>query len=110
MLTCGKGASPGELLIEAARRNNTDLLQEVIDGIGNAEKAAVLLNETKTVLGNYIYHEAALRGNCTSLSSSVLSLPLLALMPISSQSLKAFIRAMLWRGVRLRTTLTDSYR
>jgi hypothetical protein len=24
----------------------------------------VLLNETKTVLGNYIYHEAALRGNC----------------------------------------------
>ena len=64
MLTCVKGASPGEVLIEAARRNNTDLLQEVIDGIGNAEKAAVLLNETKSVLGNYIYHEAALRGNC----------------------------------------------
>lgn len=58
-----EGASPGELLIEAARRNNTDLLQEVIDGIGNAEKAAVLLNETKTAMGNYIYHEAALRGN-----------------------------------------------
>jgi len=59
-----KGAKPGELLIEAARRNNTDLLQEVIDGAGSAEKAAALLNETKTVLGNYVYHEAALRGNC----------------------------------------------
>lgn len=64
MLTCAKGASHGELLIEAARRNNTDLLQEVINEVGNAEKAAVLLNETKTVLGNYLYHEAALRGNC----------------------------------------------
>jgi hypothetical protein len=63
-----KGASPGELLIEAARRNNTDLLQEIIDGCGSAEKAAVLLNETKTVLGNYIYHEAALRGNCAYIS------------------------------------------
>jgi hypothetical protein len=39
-------------------------LKEVIDGCGSTEKAAVLLNETKTVLGNYIYHEAALRGNC----------------------------------------------
>lgn len=58
-----EGAKPGELLIEAARRNNTDLLQEVIDSAGSAEKAAILLNETKTVLGNYIYHEAALRGN-----------------------------------------------
>jgi hypothetical protein len=83
MLTCGKGASSGELLIEAARRNNTDLLQEVIDGIGNADKAAVLLNETKTVLGNYIYHEAALRGNCTFRSSSILSLPPLALSYLS---------------------------
>ncbi|KAE9380362.1 hypothetical protein N431DRAFT_361961 [Stipitochalara longipes BDJ] len=58
-----EGASPKELLVEAARRNNTDLLKEVIDGCGSAEKAAVLLNETKTVLGNYIYHEAASRGN-----------------------------------------------
>ncbi|PSS21985.1 hypothetical protein M430DRAFT_26519 [Amorphotheca resinae ATCC 22711] len=57
------GASPGELLIEAARRNNTELLQEVIDGAGSPEKAAVLLNETKTPMGNHIYHEAALRGN-----------------------------------------------
>ncbi len=55
-------------MIEAARRNNTELLQEVIDSVGNPEKMAILLNDTKTVLGNYIYHEAALKGNCTSQS------------------------------------------
>lgn len=64
-----QGAKPSELLIEAARRNNTDLLQEVIDNAGGPEKAAVLLNETKTVMGNYIYHEAALRGNCKYFTS-----------------------------------------
>ncbi|KAL3426559.1 ankyrin repeat protein [Phlyctema vagabunda] len=57
------GASPSEQLIEASRRNNTELLLEVIESCGNSEKAAALLNNTKTVLGNYIYHEAALRGN-----------------------------------------------
>merc|ERR1712144_120585 len=45
------------------RRNNTDLLKETIDSIGDEDKVAKILNETKTVLGNYIYHEAALRGN-----------------------------------------------
>merc|ERR1711964_78957 len=58
-----EGASVGEILIEAARRNNTDLLKETIDSIGYEDKVAKILNETKTVLGNYIYHEAALRGN-----------------------------------------------
>ncbi|KAH9224679.1 hypothetical protein DL95DRAFT_378319 [Leptodontidium sp. 2 PMI_412] len=58
-----EGASVGEILIEAARRNNTELLQETIDSIGDEDKVAKILNETKTVLGNYIYHEAALRGN-----------------------------------------------
>lgn len=61
-----QGASPGEQLIEACRRNNTDLLQSLITAAGTPESAAALLNETKTVLGNYCYHEAALRGNCTS--------------------------------------------
>ncbi|CZS98596.1 hypothetical protein WAI453_001956 [Rhynchosporium graminicola] len=58
-----EGASVGEILIEAARRNNTDLLKETIDSIGDEDKVAKILNETKTVLGNYIYHEAALKGN-----------------------------------------------
>jgi len=58
-----EGAKPSELLIEACRRNNTELLQEVIDSCKNPEEVAELLNSTKTVLGNYLYHEAALRGN-----------------------------------------------
>ncbi|KAG9233375.1 putative ankyrin repeat-containing protein [Amylocarpus encephaloides] len=58
-----EGATPAEQLVEACRRGNTDLLQEIISNVGDEEKAAVLLNETKTVLGNYLYHEAALRGN-----------------------------------------------
>ncbi|KAH8811435.1 hypothetical protein F5884DRAFT_782093 [Xylogone sp. PMI_703] len=58
-----EGAKPSELLIEACRRNNTDLLQEVIDGCKSPEEAAELLNSTKTVLGNYLYHEAALKGH-----------------------------------------------
>ncbi|KAH8597924.1 hypothetical protein B0O99DRAFT_507766 [Bisporella sp. PMI_857] len=58
-----QGASAGELLIEAARRNNTELLEEVIASAGNEKEVAELLNKTKTVLGNYVYHEAALRGS-----------------------------------------------
>ncbi|KAI0998066.1 hypothetical protein K3495_g10126 [Podosphaera aphanis] len=58
-----EGASMGEQLIEAARRNNIQLLQEIIDQVPDTEKLASLLNDTKTVLGNHIYHEAALQGN-----------------------------------------------
>lgn len=65
-LTQYQGASPSEQLIEACRRGNTDLLQEIISSAGSPEKAAILLNETKTVLGNYPYHEAASRGNWKS--------------------------------------------
>ncbi|PQE21255.1 hypothetical protein CJF32_00006412 [Rutstroemia sp. NJR-2017a WRK4] len=57
------GASPRERLVDAARYNNTDLLQEIIDECADAEAAATLLNSAKTVMGNYIYHEAASRGN-----------------------------------------------
>ncbi|KAH6667536.1 putative ankyrin repeat-containing protein [Halenospora varia] len=58
-----EGATPGEQLVEACRRGNTDLLQEIIDNAGGPERAAILLNDTKSVLGNHLYHEAALRGN-----------------------------------------------
>lgn len=57
------GASPSELIIEAARRNNTELLQSTLDACTTPEQAAELLNSSKTVLGNYAYHEAASRGN-----------------------------------------------
>ncbi|KAK4136915.1 hypothetical protein BT67DRAFT_439913 [Trichocladium antarcticum] len=61
-----EGASTSELLIEACRRNNTDLLTEILSTppLKNNEPAiAALLNSTTTVLGNHLYHEAASRGN-----------------------------------------------
>lgn len=59
------GASIQEILVEACRRNNTDLLHELLEDKGDDE-IAKLLNETTTVMGNHLYHEAASRGNCSS--------------------------------------------
>ncbi|KAK3310973.1 uncharacterized protein B0T15DRAFT_482130 [Chaetomium strumarium] len=61
-----EGASTRELLIEACRRNNTDLLHEILSSPGlkdNEDAIAQLLNTTTTVLGNHLYHEAASQGN-----------------------------------------------
>ncbi len=58
-----EGASVQEILIEACRRNNTELLTEMLDGKGDDE-IGHLLNDTTTVMGNHLYHEAASRGNC----------------------------------------------
>ena len=58
-----EGASVQEILIEACRRNNVDLLTQIIDETGNDAKMASLLNDTRTVMGNHLYHEAASRGN-----------------------------------------------
>ncbi|RWA03613.1 hypothetical protein EKO27_g11494 [Xylaria grammica] len=58
-----EGASRGEQLIEACRRNNVDLLAEIIDGCKNDKEISDLLNNTTSVLGNHLYHEAALQGN-----------------------------------------------
>lgn len=65
VLTVYQGASVKEILIEACRRNNTDLLTETLAGRPDAE-ITKLLNETTTVMGNHLYHEAASRGNCES--------------------------------------------
>ncbi|ROW10301.1 hypothetical protein VMCG_02075 [Cytospora schulzeri] len=56
------GASAKELLIEACRRNNVELMQETLEGKSEAEQAD-LLNKTTTVMGNHLYHEAAAYGN-----------------------------------------------
>ncbi|RSL73241.1 hypothetical protein CEP54_000560 [Fusarium duplospermum] len=56
------GASVKEILIEACRRNNTDLLTECLEDKSDRE-ITKLLNETTTVMGNHLYHEAASRGN-----------------------------------------------
>ncbi|OIW30867.1 hypothetical protein CONLIGDRAFT_293201 [Coniochaeta ligniaria NRRL 30616] len=57
-----EGASVSEILIEACRRNNTDLLHETLESKSDPEIAS-LLNTTTTVMGNHLYHEAASRGN-----------------------------------------------
>ncbi|KAB5547214.1 hypothetical protein GE09DRAFT_1130397 [Coniochaeta sp. 2T2.1] len=57
-----EGASISEQLIEACRRNNVDLLHDILESKSDAE-IAHLLNSTVTVMGNHLYHEAALRGN-----------------------------------------------
>jgi hypothetical protein len=59
-----QGAKPSELVIEACRRNNTELLSSVIEECSSPEAAAKLLNESRSVLGNYAYHEAAANGHC----------------------------------------------
>jgi hypothetical protein len=58
-----QGASVQELLVEACRRNNTELLNEVLEDKEDDE-ISNLLNNTTTVMGNHLYHEAASRGNC----------------------------------------------
>jgi hypothetical protein len=57
------GASIKEQLIAACRGNNTELLEELLEDKPDPE-ITKLLNETVTVLGNHLYHEAALRGHC----------------------------------------------
>ncbi|KAK4229978.1 hypothetical protein QBC38DRAFT_441447 [Podospora fimiseda] len=59
-----EGASPSELLIEACRRDNPDLLSQTLSqSFPDPSSRASALNNTKTVMGNHLYHEAALRGN-----------------------------------------------
>ncbi|TGJ78453.1 hypothetical protein E0Z10_g10316 [Xylaria hypoxylon] len=58
-----EGASVGEQLIEACRRNNIDLLTEIIENCKSDKEISDLLNNTTTVMGNHLYHEAALQGN-----------------------------------------------
>ncbi|KAF2963406.1 hypothetical protein GQX73_g10161 [Xylaria multiplex] len=58
-----EGASVGEQLIEACRRNNTDLLTEIIQGCKSDKEISHLMNNTTSVMGNHLYHEAALQGN-----------------------------------------------
>ncbi|KAI0405504.1 ankyrin repeat protein [Xylaria palmicola] len=58
-----EGASVKEQLVEACRRNNVDLLTEIIKDCKNDAEISHLLNNTTTVMGNHLYHEAALQGN-----------------------------------------------
>ncbi|KAL9028138.1 MAG: hypothetical protein Q9196_003447 [Gyalolechia fulgens] len=64
-----EGATPRELVLEACRRNNTNLLSEVLTSIGSPEKIADLLNNAKDGMGNHCLHIAASYGsylNCAN--------------------------------------------
>lgn len=66
------GATSRELLIEACRRNNTDLLEEVISDLQKSASGgdrpegvvAKTLNNTQDGIGNGLLHIAAANGNC----------------------------------------------
>ncbi|EOD52893.1 putative ankyrin repeat protein [Neofusicoccum parvum UCRNP2] len=63
------GASPRELLMEACRRNNTSLLEEVLADLSAAggekatEHVAKTLNEARDGIGNGVLHLAASNGS-----------------------------------------------
>ena len=70
LLNLRQGATPRELVLEACRRNNTDLLQEVIDTFHKKsaktaeEDLAKLLNTARDGIGQGVLHVAAANGNC----------------------------------------------
>ena len=65
-----QGASPRELVLEAARRNNTDLLHEVFTDIQKSysssadDRIAELLNTAVDGIGSNVLHVAATNGSC----------------------------------------------
>ena len=64
-----------EQLVHACRSNNLEILNEIIGSYSGKEaELAQLLNSTTSVLGNYLYHEAALKGNGAFSISSTLFL------------------------------------
>ncbi len=79
-----QGATPRELVLEAARRDNVDLLKGLIDTLwkepisdskksdANVKKAkervAELINTAFDPIGNHALHLAAKNGNCKSRS------------------------------------------
>ena len=72
-LTACQGASPRELLLEACRRNNTELLEETLKELTSAatksgkkaeEHVADILNNARDGMGNGCLHVAATYGSC----------------------------------------------
>lgn len=63
-MTADEGASAREQLIEAMRRNNTELLEQILTDLGdNASAKAELINNAKDALGNYALHIGSLYGS-----------------------------------------------
>lgn len=65
-----EGASFGEQLLDASRRNNTDLLEHILEGLSNdSDKIAELINTAKDPLGNTALHLCCKYGSWEVLDS-----------------------------------------
>jgi uncharacterized protein len=62
------GASPKEQILEACRRDNTDLFNEVLEAVSKGkskEQVAEFFNSVTDTMGNYLLHVCANYGSCT---------------------------------------------
>ena len=61
-----QGASPREQIIEACRRDNVDLFQEVLGSLKgkSKEEIAKFFNEAMDTMGNHLLHVCASYGSC----------------------------------------------
>lgn len=62
-----QGASPRELVVEACRRDQPHLIEQVLTGMNEKsnEEVAQFFNDVTDALGNYALHICALYGSCT---------------------------------------------
>lgn len=69
------GASPKEQILEACRRDNVDLFNEVLEAVSKAqskEKIADFFNTITDTMGNYLLHVCASYGSCTPSATTFL--------------------------------------
>ena len=61
-----QGASPKEQILEACRRDNVELFQEVCKDMKekSKEQIAAFFNTTTDVMGNHLLHVCATYGAC----------------------------------------------
>lgn len=58
-----EGASVREQLCAACRNNNVEMLQEIISNCKNEDEISDLMNNTKSPVGDHLFHIAAKQGN-----------------------------------------------
>ena len=63
-----QGASPRELVVEACRRDQQHLIEQVLDTMSEKsnEEVAEFFNNVKDAMGNYALHICAMYGSCKS--------------------------------------------
>lgn len=69
-----QGASPRELVVEACRRDQPHLIEQVMEGLEGKsnEQVAEFFNGVTDPLGNHALHICATYGSCRSCASRLL--------------------------------------